>query len=293
MSVYSIAQLEKLTGIKAHTIRIWEQRYGLIEPRRTDSNIRLYNDEELRKLLNTSLLINAGHKISKIAAYSDRRVSEIINEIVHYPEQTDLFSEAIIGKLISSGLAFNESVFEKSYSSALLKLGLEETYKKIIYPMLVRVGVMWTTSEISPGQEHFISNIIRQKLFTAIDSLPINTKSKRKWVLFLPGEEDHETGLLFANYILKQAGQNVIYLGSRVPFESLKTAIHTTEPTDILFFIVRNQPDEVLKKYIKEVEKVFKKSKIIVTANNKILERLKPGGKTKFISTIEQFYKNI
>ena len=116
MSNYSITQLEKLTGIKAHTIRIWEQRYHLLKPERTDSNIRLYNDEELRKLLNTSLLINNGHKISKIASYSSGEISKIINRMISNQESSDLFSESIINQLISSAFVFNEANFEKYFS---------------------------------------------------------------------------------------------------------------------------------------------------------------------------------
>lgn len=289
MSTYSITQLEKLTGIKAHTIRIWEQRYHLLNPERTDSNIRMYNDEELRKLLNTSLLISNGHKISKIASYSSGEISEIINKMISNQESSDLFSESIINQLISSAFVFNELNFEKYFSMSIAKLGLKEAYMKIIYPMLVKLGMLWTTSEISPGQEHFITNLIRQKFFAAIDSLPLPTKAKRKWVLFLPEEEDHETGLLFASFILKKEGHQVIYLGPKVPYESLKEAIYFNQPTDLLFFLVKHQPKKAIQLLIKNLEKDFKKTSILACGKNDVFDGIKRKQKLQIVTSVEQF----
>ncbi len=289
MSNYSIAQLEKLTGIKAHTIRIWEQRYHLLKPERTETNIRMYNDEELRKLLNTSLLINNGYKISKVAGYSSLEISEIINEMISNQKSSDLFSESIINQLISSAFVFNEANFEKYFSMSITKLGLKETYMKIIHPMLVKLGMMWTTSELSPGQEHFITNLIRQKFFAAIDSLPIPSKSKRKWILFLPEEEDHETGLLFACFILKKAGNQVIYLGSKVPYESLKEAVYFNQPTDVLFFLVKNQPKKSIQMLIKNLEKEFKKISIVACGKKEVFDGIIRKEKVQIVTSVEQF----
>ncbi len=293
MSIYSINQLEQLTGIKAHTIRIWEQRYQLLKPERTDSNIRMYNDEELRKLLNTSLLINNGHKISKIANYSEKKISEIINEMISSQKSSDIFSELIINQLISSGLVFNEINFEKGFSSAILKLGLKDTYIKILYPLFVKMGMMWTSLEISPGQEHFITNLIRQKLFSAIDKLPIPSGSKKKWLLFLPEEENHESGLLFANFILKQANQSIVYLGPNVPFESLKTAIQFNKPTHLLFFIVKRQQTEMLQKFITGVRKDFKNVTIVISGNKESFAGIEPVKRLHFVTSVSHFYNLI
>ncbi len=289
MSNYSITQLEKLTGIKAHTIRIWEQRYHLLKPERTDSNIRMYNDEELRKLLNTSLLINNGHKISKIASYSSGEISEIINKMILNQESSDLFSESIINQLISSAFVFNEVNFEKYFSMSIAKLGLNETYTKIIHPMLVKLGMMWTTSELSPAQEHFITNLVRQKFFAAIDSLPIPSKAKRKWVLFLPEEEDHETGLLLACFILKKTGHQVIYLGPKIPYESLKEAIYFNQPTDALFFLVKHQPKKSIQMLIKNLEKDFKNTSIVACGKKEVFDGIKNKKKLQIVTSVEQF----
>ena len=289
MSIYSITQLQKLTGIKAHTIRIWEQRYQLLKPERTDSNIRMYNDEELRKLLNTSLLINNGHKISKIATYSSGEISEIINKMISSQRPSDLFSESIINQLILSAFVFNEAKFEKYFSMSIAKQGLKETYIKIIHPMLVKLGMLWTTAELSPGQEHFITNLIRQKFFVAIDSLPISSKARRKWILFLPEEEDHETGLLFACFILKKEGHQVIYLGPKVSYESLKQAIYFNQPTDLLFFQVIHKPIKSIQMLIKNLERDFKEISIVACGKKDVFEGVKPKKKVQIVTSVEQF----
>lgn len=289
MSAYSISQLEKLTGIKAHTIRIWEQRYNLLKPHRTDSNIRLYNDDQLKKLLNASLLLSSGHKISKIASYSEREVSGIINEMIVKEASADFTSEAIINQLITSGLTYNEILFEKNFASALIRFGVKDTYVKVLYPMLSRLGILWSASEVSLCQEHFISNLVRQKLFVSIDSLPLPSTPQRKWILFLPEEEDHEIGLLFANFLLKQACHNVIYLGSRVPFENLKEAIRINKPTNLLFFIVRHQQKFVIQKLVRDLEKNNKNISLVVAGNSNALSGIKKNKKTNFVNSIEQF----
>jgi DNA-binding transcriptional MerR regulator len=291
MSFYSIAQLEGLSGVKAHTIRIWEQRYGLLKPARTDTNIRLYDDEQLRKLLNTTLLINNGVKISKVASFNEKEISSEISKIIAGEKSSDFFSEAIISQMISSGLEFNEINFDKAFSSAILRFGLRDTYIKIIYPLLVRTGLLWSNAGISPCQEHFLTNLIKRKLYTAIDSLPSNPSSKQKWILFLPEEEDHEIGLLFANFILKNAGSDVIYLGQRVPYESLKKSIKDTRLTVLLFFLVRHHTPSILNRLFKNITRDFTKSSVIVSCNQNELKGISLPRRIKNISSIEEFFK--
>lgn len=170
--MYSIQDLENLSGIKAHTIRIWEKRYQLLNPSRTDTNIRIYGDEDLKKLLNVSTLLAKGGKISKI---SKLEVIEIANqvELLSSPTSSDNNIELFINNLISSGLVFDVAKFESTFSSAIIRLGLKEMYFQVLLPTLMKIGLLWGKSEIIPAQEHLISNLIKQKLFASIDGLPL------------------------------------------------------------------------------------------------------------------------
>jgi DNA-binding transcriptional MerR regulator len=218
MGHYSIRDLERFTGIKAHTIRIWEKRYGLIEPERTITNIRAYCDAELRKLLNISILNKNGFKISKIANLSPEEITSNINKLIDQPTDTESYQE----NLVISMIDLDEQKFERILSRAILQYGFEETIIRIINPFYVRIGIMWQTGSINPAQEHFVSNLIRQKMFVAIDSqMPEESPSKKTFTLFLPEGELHELTLLFSNYILRKRGHRVIYLGPDVPLSDL------------------------------------------------------------------------
>jgi MerR family transcriptional regulator, light-induced transcriptional regulator len=291
MSFYSIAQLEELSGIKAHTIRMWEQRYGLLKPDRTDSNIRLYDDDQLRKLLNTTLLINNGIKISKAATFTEKEIDSVITRMISEQKSPDFFSEAIVNQLIAAGLEFSEINFDKAFASAILRFGLKDTYIKIIYPLLVRTGLLWSNAGISPCQEHFLTNLIKRKLHAAIDSLPTNPSAKQRWILFLPEEEDHEIGLLFANFILKNAGNDVIYLGQRVPYASLKNSIKDSKSTVLLFFLVRHHPRTILNMLFRNLTRDFSKSSIIVSCGKNELKGISVPGRIKNTTSIEEFLK--
>jgi DNA-binding transcriptional MerR regulator len=218
MATYTIKDLERLSGIKAHTIRIWEKRYNIIAPQRTSTNIRNYCDGELKKLLNISLLNRKGMKISKLAQLSNDELNEKINQLIQNYHDT----ESLVENMAIAMIDFDEVKLEKILSRTIMQLGFEETIIKILYPFLVKIGVMWQTGIINPAHEHFISNQIRQKLIVAIDSLisASNPNSKR-YTLFLPEGEFHELGLLFFHYLIKRRGHQVIYLGQSVPLNDL------------------------------------------------------------------------
>ncbi len=218
MATYSIKDLEKLSGIKAHTIRIWEKRYNIIAPQRTATNIRHYCDGELKKLLNISLLNRNGFKISKVAKLSDEEINEKINQLI----QNYNDAESLVDNMAIAMIDFDEVKLEKILARAIMQLGFEETIINILYPFLIKVGVMWQTGIINPVQEHFISNLIRRKLIVAIDSLISgNNPYSKIFTLFLPEGEFHELGLLFFHYLVKRRGHRVIYLGQSVPLNDL------------------------------------------------------------------------
>ncbi len=218
MATYTIRDLEKLSGIKAHTIRIWEKRYNIIAPQRTATNIRNYCDGELKKLLNISLLNRNGIKISKLAKLSNEEINEKINQFI----QSYSDAESFVDNLSIAMIDFDEVKLEKILAGAIMQMGFEETIIKILYPFLMKIGVMWQTGTINPAQEHFITNLIRQKLIVAIDGLISgNNPYSIRFTLFLPEGEFHELGLLFFHYLIKRRGHQVIYLGQSVPLNDL------------------------------------------------------------------------
>lgn len=284
--MYSIQDLEELSGVKAHTIRIWEKRYNLLVPERTATNIRLYSDNDLRKLLNVSTLINLGLKISKISELSELEIGEKIEEHL-LPEKTDKQTELFINNLISAGITFDTFRFDSTFSSAILRFGLRDTYTKVLLPVLIRIGLMWGKNQIIPAQEHLISNLIKQKLFAGIDGLPLNTSPKKKYLLFLPPNENHEIGLLLSYYLLKQAGHRVYYLGANVPINNLNIAVKSANPDFIVFFAVRSWGAKQLQDVVDEILQKFEKN-IVVLGNENTIKPVKGKGLIK-IHSIDQF----
>ena len=262
MSTYSIKDLERLTGIKAHTIRIWEKRYGIVDPSRTDSNIRWYNDDDLKKLLNVSILNRHGYKISRIAELSAQQLNQKIMEVVR-PE-SDYLSQ--IESLVVSMIELNEDRFEKILNQSIIKIGFEETLYYVVYPFFEKIGLLWQTGTINPAQEHFISNLIRMKLCVAIDSLPaVTNPGARKIIMFLPEWELHEIGLLTYYYIAKKHGVKVYYLGQNVPFNDLLSVAHTVEPDMLAVYFVAAISKEEIENYLKELVNNFPKQHILIS----------------------------
>ncbi|MET3125488.1 DNA-binding transcriptional MerR regulator [Arcicella rosea] len=262
MSNYSIKDLEQLSGIKAHTLRIWEQRYEILKPDRTDTNIRTYDDKDLKLVLNIALLKEHGYKISEISKMSSDEMSKevmlISEKQLSYPEQ--------IHALTISMLDLDEERFEKIVSTNTLQFGFENMMTNIIFPFLSRIGTLWITGSVGPAQEHFISNLIRQKLIVAIDGqLPSLRPGAKKYMLYLPEGEMHEISLLFGNYIIRSRQNKVIYLGQSLPFSELIFAYKVHKP-DYLFSVITSVPgqDEV-QKYVYRLAKEFPDSKILLS----------------------------
>jgi DNA-binding transcriptional MerR regulator len=232
---YQINDIEQLTGIKAHTIRIWEKRYNLISPFRTSTNIRYYDDDQVRRLLNISTLINAGRKISRIAALSDEELSVQVREL-QFSESPQVAQSSYITSLTSAMIAFNGPEFDSLLTEVMNRYGTFEATTNVVYPFLVKVGVMWSTSELIPAQEHFASNLIRSKLITETASLPPAWRNDKKFLLFLPANEWHELGLLLCNFLVKHAGYPSVYLGASVPFSNVARTFEATQPTHLVSF---------------------------------------------------------
>lgn len=226
MGKYSIKELEKLSGIKAHTIRIWEKRHNIIEPQRTATNIRFYTDVDLKRIINVSLLNSHGFKISKIA---DMSAEDVIQKVQEISEQKN---DALIpiDQLVIAMVDLNEEQFERIISQYTQKFGLDRAITEVVYPFLDKIGVLWQTGEITPAHEHFISNLIRQRLIVSIAALPIPTSSLKRAILFLPEGELHELGLLFLHFIIRKHGYKTYYLGQSVPYDDLKKVYEVHKP---------------------------------------------------------------
>lgn len=247
MGYYSIKDLENLTGIKAHTIRMWEQRYDIIKPARTDTNIRLYEADQLKLMLNISLLNNHGFKISKIAGMTREevyeKVRETINKTSNYEDQINALTVTMID--------LDEDAFEKIIATNIMQYGFEKTMIMVIYPFLVRIGALWTTDAVNPAQEHFITNLIRQKLIVAIDGqFEPNRINPKKFMLYLPEGELHEIGLLFCYYLIKSRGNKVIYLGQNLPLKDLYEVYQIHKPDFISSIITASPSAENIQEYV-------------------------------------------
>lgn len=263
MGNYSIKDLEQLSGIKAHTLRMWEQRYGILEPKRTSTNIRYYDDEDLKLILNVSYLNRNGLKISKIASLKDeeihKRVMSISETSPEFPNQIDALTIAMIN--------LDEDRFDKIISTNTLQYGFEQAMLNIVYPFLNRIGILWQTGSIHPAHEHFISNLIRQKMIVAIDAQAHKTTSSKvnKYVLFLPEGELHELSLLFSAYIIKSRAQKVIYLGQSLPMEDLDLICDKYNPDFLLTVITSNPANDQAVSFAHDLKRRYPEKGILLS----------------------------
>ncbi len=277
MSSYQIADLERLTGIKAHTIRIWEKRYNLIEPHRTSTNIRYYDDAQARKLLKVSTLLEQGLKISKISLLSDKEINIKVQEIQKQGTD-DVTCASYINELIGSMLIFDEVGFDKAFSSAVVRFGMYQAMLKVFYPFLHKTGLMWALEEAMPAQERFATSIIHRRLINAIDGLLPPTKKTKTFLLFLANDEWHETGLLFSDYIIRSQGYKTIYLGQNVPAENLIEVITSTKPTHILTLYIARRELSIIEKELTAISKQNPNLKLLVAGSHsfeKISKKIK------------------
>lgn len=289
MMKYSISDLEQLSGVQIHTIRMWERRYNALEPMRSAGNTRLYDDNHLRRLLNIVGLSKTGLKISQVCAMSDQEIDVLLKEDMNSTISADTKHEFYISQLLSLGMAYKDAEFDKLIDKCIQEYGMIHTYKKVIYPLLVRLGLMWRRDHICPAQEHFLSNKIRQKIYVAINELPITLDRQAKWLLFLPEDEDHDIGLLFANYLLRLQGQRVLYLGAKVPFDALENVISHSMVDHMLLFLTRSKPVADANEYLNRLATEYKNINIHIAGNTKLIGDLSLAGNITWFRNIEEF----
>ncbi|HSU49508.1 MAG TPA: MerR family transcriptional regulator [Segetibacter sp.] len=226
MNAFTIKDLENLSGVKAHTIRIWEHRYNFLKPQRTDTNIRYYSNEELKTILNIALLNKYGFKISHINKMDHTEINQkLIALSRQYAQQ-----EWIVNQLISRMVDLDIDLFEQILADEIEGKGVEKTINEIIFPFLEKIGILWLTNNINPAQEHLVTNIIRQKILVGIENCVSQMKSEKVALLFLPEGEFHELGLLYVYYLLKSRGVKVLYLGADVPLSDVDFIVKAKKP---------------------------------------------------------------
>lgn len=253
MDAFTIKDLENLTGIKAHTIRIWEQRYGFLNPQRTETNIRYYSNTELKTVLNIALLNKYGYKISHIDRMSPLEMKDKILSL----SQAQAQQERVVNDLIHCMVDLRMEDFEAVLDNYIMGKGVERTITQIIFPFLERIGILWLTNHVNPAQEHLVTNIIRQKLIIGIEGVNSHVSLNKSTLLFLPEGEHHELGLLFMYFLLKSRGVKVMYLGANVPLKDVEYVVNLKKP-DFLY------------SHLTSVANNFNFEKFLINAHNRM-----------------------
>lgn len=247
---FGIKDLENLSNVKAHTIRIWEKRYNLLEPDRTDTNIRKYDLDNLKKLLNIAYLYNAGHKISKIASLDNVQIQELIKKNIN-----GLDSEYMLNIFKSAMFEFDGQLFDATLKKLLETKSFREVFVEIFVPLLNEMGILWHSGTIDPSHEHFISEKIKHTIIRFSDKeKKISTKPGPLFTLYLPYQEIHEIGLLYANYELISAGYNTIFLGANIPLESLTHILNSKQRVIFVTYFTIQPENDNLKKYLSDFQ---------------------------------------
>jgi DNA-binding transcriptional MerR regulator len=284
MDAFTIKDLENLSGIKAHTIRIWEQRYTFLSPQRTTTNIRYYNNQELKTLLNVALLNKYGFKISHIDKMAPTEMREKILSLSQIQAQ----QERIINDLIQYMVDLDLDSFEETLDNFIITKGIEKTITHIIFPFLEKIGILWMTNHINPAQEHLVTNIIRQKLIVGIESASSHFQSNSVVLLFLPEGEHHEMGLLFIHYLLKSRGVRVWYLGSNVPLKDLEYVVNIKKPDFVYSHLTSMANNFNVERFLSALSIKIPTQKVIISGQITQQYKKKPPVNIQFKSSLSE-----
>ena len=271
--LFTIRDIENLSGIKAHT-SVWEQRYSFLKPKRSDTNIRYYTNDELRIILNIALLNKYGYKISHINKMSREAMFENVLSLTDAEAKENI----IVNRLLECMVEFDVELFENILNNCIDTSGIEKTILQIIFPFLDKVGILWLTNHINPAQERLVSNVIRQKIIAGIDSLSTKTTSSSKVCLFLPAGEYHELSLLFVAFLLKKKGIPVIYLGANIPFDELKTVTSVKKPAYLYTHLTTAGRSFNLDRFLSILNKEFRNYPTIISGRltNSYVKKIPP-----------------
>jgi MerR family transcriptional regulator, light-induced transcriptional regulator len=289
MNSFTISQLEQFSGIKAHTIRIWEKRYNALRPSRSQGNTRYYDGHQLKRLLNIASLIEGETQVAKFCLLSDDELAQKIIEKFDSVQSDDEDASKYILQLVAAGMNYDAYSFDCVYKQAAKRFDFISLYKLVIIPFLNRVGILWAGDKVPASQEHFMSNLVFKKLYSAINELPPVKSSDETWVLCLPEGEFHEIGLLFSHYLLLKAGKNSIYLGNNLPFEPLISAVEEVQATHIYVFMVHYDHPEKAQEYINSLIFKFKSTRILIAGNQKLISKLHLDNRIEWIEKVDDF----
>ena len=261
MNAFTIKDLENLSGIKAHTIRIWEQRYSFLKPQRTQTNIRYYNNDELKAILDIALLNKYGYKISHIDKMDADEVRQKIGSLSNIEAQ----QERLVNDMLQCMVDLNMDKFEGILNECIQDRGIDKTITYLIFPFLDKIGILWITSHINPAQEHLVSNVIRQKLIVGIENTASHIVLNKTVILFLPEGEHHELGLLYMYYLLKNRGVQVIYLGANVPVRNLEFITHLKKPDYLYTHLTCTASNFNFEKYFRQLRHKLPQMPVIIS----------------------------
>ena len=260
MGHFAISDLEQLSGVKAHTIRMWEQRYGLLKPERTATNIRQYSDDDLRRLLNVTTLCGQGRRISEVARLTDAEISAAV--LATSDDAHDYHRQ--VNGLLAAMLSFDEPRLDQLLRGAARRLGFEQMMLRVAYPLLQRIGLMWLAGTVDLAQEHLLAHLLRQKILAATDALPPVPATARRWALFLPADELHELALLFMNFLLRARGQHTLYLGQNLPNVGL-AEVGTGYRPDTVVTVLTSQPERGrVAEFAAELQALFPGARLVL-----------------------------
>ena len=260
MSKYTIEQFSQITGLNKILIRTWENRYSFVEPIRTETNIRYYTDEMLTKGIKYSILVENGHKISKLIKAEEKEINLLIDNILNETKDDETKNKIFISKFVQSAIYFDQKLFDDTYKRCVKEIGLIEFYSDVLLKTMNEIAVLFLNSDINPAHEHFLSENIRRKLSNETEKIKIKKDRDKEWVLFLPENEFHDISLMFTNYILKSYGYKTTYLGQNVPRESLISTYK--DNTNYVFFIIAKKTDNFITNLFEFLSDNFKNAEI-------------------------------
>jgi DNA-binding transcriptional MerR regulator len=272
MNAFTIKDLENLSGIKAHTIRIWEQRYSFLKPQRTQTNIRYYTNDELKAILDIALLNKYGYKISHIDRMNAAELQQKIGSLSHIEAQ----QERLVNDMLQCMVDLNMAKFEALLDESIQLRGIDKTITFLIFPFLDKIGILWLANHINPAQEHLVSNVIRQKLIVGIENTTSHIIVHKTVLLFLPEGEHHELGLLYVYYLLKSRGAQVIYLGANVPVRDLEFITHLKRPDYLYTHLTCITGDANFDKFFQQLHHKIPQVPLVISGYTKF-KKMPPG----------------
>ena len=288
MTFYSIKDMEHLSGIKAHTIRIWEKRYGLLDPDRSDTNIRSYSDKDVRRILNVAMLVKNGYKISTVALFDEQRLQLEVIRINRNSTEPD----KNIDQLLFLTVNLDTFGFETLMNLIISQNGFKKTIEQVVFPFFERIGILWQTGSIFTAHEHFVSNLIRNRLIREIGNFESN-ESAKSVLFFLRNDEWHELGLLYFNYLAAEAGLRCVYLGQSLPFEDLSNLLTSQKYDFVCTSFIQAIEKAELEQYLANLSFVFNQNKILIAGRQIGLNKPKLPSNMVVVKNSNDFIRRI